>query len=202
LLSRFTNPNLVTRVVWSYAIYIAFVLISFATGYFFLPRGALINTPWTAFGVMATSSNTLIGQFLATAGFNLGFVLLLGVGLNLQRVNGFPTGYVFVFSAGIISGLIAGTNSFASQIISPYSVEGWLIALRIQHVELLGYTFIVASTISIGLSDYSSWLPWKAQESKIQGWRDIRLAKQDIFGVMIGLLLILVGAYNETIITI
>lgn len=200
--SHFTSEKLVTRVIWSYAIYIALVLISFATGYFFLPRGALINTPWTAFGVMATSPDTLIGQFLATAGFNLGFVLLLGVGLNLQRVNGFPAGYVFVFSAGIVSGFIAGTNSFASQAISPYTVEGWLIALRIQHVELLGYTFIVASTISIGLSDYSSWLPWKAKERKIRGWRDIRLEKQEIIGIVIGLLLILIGAYNETVIAI
>ena len=200
MLSRFTSPNLATRVIWSYAIYIAFVLISFATGYFFLPRGALVNTPWTALGVMATSPDTLIGQFLATAGFNLGFVLLLGIGLNLQRVNRFPTGYVFVFSAGIVSGLIAGTNSFASQAISPYTIEGWLIALRIQHIELLGYTFIVASTIPVGMSDYSSWLPWKAKERKIQGWRDIRFSKQEIFGVIFGLFLILIGAYNETII--
>lgn len=200
--ARFTSSNLVTRVIWSYAVYIALVLISFTAGYLFLPRGAFINTPWTAFGVMATNPDTFIGEFWATAGFNLGFVLLLGVGLNLQRVNGFPAGYVFVFSAGIVSGLIAGTNSFASQTISPYSIEGWIIALRIQHVELLGYTLIVASTISIGLSDYSSWLPWKAKERKIQSWHEIRLAKQDILGVIIGLLLILVGAYNETIIAI
>lgn len=162
----------------------------------------MINTPWTAFGVMAANPDTLLGQFLATAIFNLGFVLLLGVGLNLQRVNGFPAGYVFVFSAGIISGLIAGTNSFASQAISPYTAEGWLIALRIQHVELLGYTIIVASTISIGLSDYSSWLPWKAKEHRLQGWRDIRLTKQEMVGVLIGVLLILLGAYNETMVTL
>jgi len=198
--SRFTSPSLITRIVWTYAIYIGLVLISFATGYFFLPRGALINTPWMAFGVMAASPESIIGQFLATVVFNLGFVFLLGVGLNLQRVNGFPTGYVFVFAAGIISGLIAGTNSFASQVISPYTVEGWLIALRIQHLELLGYTIIVASTISVGLSDYSGWLPWKAKERKIQNWRDIRFTKQEVIGVIIGILLILIGAYNETVI--
>jgi hypothetical protein len=198
--SPFTNQSLITRVIWAYAIYFGLVLISFAVGFFFLPRGAFSNTLWMTFGVMAASPESLLGQFLATVVFNLGFVFLLGVGLNLQRVNGFPTGYVFVFSAGVISGLIAGTNSFASQVVSPYTVEGWLIALRIQHLELLGYTIIVASTISFGLSDYSSWLPWKAKERKIQSWRDIRLTKQEVIGLIIGILLILIGAINETVI--
>ena len=127
--SRFTSEKLDTRVFWSYVSYIVLVLTSFALGYYLLPRGALINTPWTAFGVIATTPDSFMGQFLATVGFNIGFVLLLGVGLNLQRVNGFPAGYVFIFSAGILSGLIAGTNSFASQAISPYTLDGWLIAL-------------------------------------------------------------------------
>lgn len=198
---RFTHPNLAVRIIWSYVIYIGLVLASFAAGYFLLPRGALVNTPWTAFGVMAAAPGSQFAQFLATVGFNLAFVLVLGVGLNLQRVRGFPAGYVFIFSAGIVSGLIAGTNSFVSQVISPYTVEGWLVALRIQHLELLGYTFIVASTISVGLRDYSSWLPWKAKETRIQGWREIRFARQEIIGIVIGVALILLGAYNETVLT-
>ena len=195
---RLINPNLFIRIIWGYIIYIGLVLTLFAVGYFLLPRGALINTPWTAFGVMAATPESPLAQFLATIGFNLAFVLLLGVGLNLQRIRGFPAGYVFIFSAGVVSGLIAGTNSFASQIISPYTIEGWLVALRIQHLELLGYTIIVASTISIGLMDYSSWLPWKAKEIKIQSWSDIRFTRNEIIGIVIGIALILIGGYNET----
>ena len=196
---RLTNPNLLIRITWGYMIYIGLVLTSFAVGYFLLPRGALINTPWTAFGVIAATPESPLAQFLATIGFNLAFVLLLGVGLNLQRVRGFPAGYIFIFSAGVVSGLIAGTNSFASQIISPYTIEGWLVALRIQHLELLGYTIIVASTISIGLMDYSSWLPWKAKEIKIQSWSDIRFTRHEIIGIVVGIALILIGGYNETV---
>ena len=181
-----TSPSLITRVFWSYGIYFGLVLISFAIGYFFLPRGFLIHTPWMAFGAMAASPGTLIGQFIATVAFNLGFAFLLGAGLNLQRVNGFPTGYIFIFSGGMISGLVAGTNSFIMQIVSPYTLEGWLTALRIQHIEFLGYSIIVASTISIGLSDYSSWLPWKSKETKIQNVSEIRLTNCEIFGVLIG----------------
>ena len=148
---------------------------------------------------MAATPESPLVQFLATIGFNLAFVLLLGIGLNFQRVRGFPAGYIFIFSAGVVSGLIAGTNSFASQIISPYTIEGWLVALRVQHLELLGYTIIVASTISIGLMDYSSWLPWKAKEIKIQSWSDIRFTRHEIIGIVIGIVLILIGGYNETV---
>lgn len=200
--ARATSHNLVARVIWAYAIYIALVLTCFALGYFFLPRGLLLNTPWTAFGELAASPDSFVEQYALTVLFNLGFAFLLGVALNLQRVNGFPTGYVFVFAAGVVSGLLAGTNSFVSQVISPYTLEGWLVALRVQHLELLGYTVVVASTISIGLIDYSSWLPWKAKERRIQRWRDIRLAKQEILGIVVGIALILIGAYNETIIAL
>jgi len=44
-------------------------------------------------------------------------------------------------------GIVAGTNSFVMRIISPYTLEGWLVALGIGHLEFLGYTSIVASTI-------------------------------------------------------
>jgi len=194
---RLTNPNLLTRIAWGYALYLGFVLSSFAIGYFFLPRGALLGTPWTYFGSVAALPTSLVGQLLTTVGFNLVFVLALGVGLNLQRVRGFPTGYIFIFSAAIVSGLTAGTNSFILQIISPYTLEGWLIALRIQHLELLGYTVIIASTISIGLSDFSSWFPWRAKSVKIQEWFEVRFTRQEVMGIVLGVFLVLLAGYNE-----
>jgi hypothetical protein len=101
--------------------------------------------------------------------------------------------------AGIISGLIAGTNSFVVQAISPYTLEGWVIALRIQHLELLGYAVIAASTVGIGIRDYSSWLPWKAKEVEIQNWREIRLSRQEVVGIVTGVFMVLLAGYNETI---
>jgi len=199
LTRRLTQPSLARRIAMAYGLYVVLNLASFAVGYFLLPRGALLNTPWTALGGVATMQETPLRQFLATAGFNLAFVLLLGVVLNLQRVRGFPTGYVLVASAGIVSGLIAGTNSFASQVVSPYTLEGWLTALRIQHLELLGYTVLVASTIAVGLREYTSWLPWEAKERVIKTWPEIRLGRQEWLGIAIGIALILFGAYNETV---
>jgi len=199
LTGRLTHPRLWHRVVVAFGLYAILNLVSFAVGYFLLPRGALLNTPWTALGVVAAEARTPLSQFLATLGFNLAFALLLGAGLNLQRVRGFPAGYLSIFAAGIVSGLIAGTNSFAVQSISPYTLEGWWVALRVQHVELLAYTVLVASTIAVGLRDYSSWLPWKAKESVIRTWRQIRLSRQEWLGIAIAVALLLLGAYNETV---
>ncbi len=200
--SHFTQARLLARIIWAYAIYLCLVLLAFGIGYFLLPRGALLHTPWAALGAFANMQQSALAQFIATIGFNLGFVLVLGVGLNLQRVREFPTGYIFIFSAGIVSGLFAGTNSFTSQNISPYSWEGWIVAIRIQHLELLGYTVIVASTITVGLRDYSSWLPWKAKETRIQRWRDIHFTPQEKLGVIIGIAFLLLASYNETVLTI
>jgi hypothetical protein len=186
-------------VLWAYLFYAILNLLSFALGYFLLPQGALLNTPYSALSGVAAQQPSAFLQFLSTVGFNLGAAFLLGAGLNLQRVNGFPTGYVFLFVAGIISGLIAGTNSFVVQAISPYTLEGWVIALRIQHLELLGYAVIAASTVGIGIRDYSSWLPWKAKEVKIQNWRGIRLSRQEVVGIVTGVFMVLLAGYNETI---
>lgn len=199
LTQRFTQSSILKRVLWAYLFYVVLNLFSFAIGYFLLPEGALLNTPYSALAEVAAQQTGLWLQFLSTVGFNLGFAFLLGVGLNLQRVNSFPTGYVVLFAAGIMSGLFAGTNSFVVQAISPYTLEGWLVALRIRHLELLGYTVIVASTIGVGIRDYSSWLPWKAKETKIQNWCEIRLSRQEVIGIVVGVFLILLAGYNETI---
>lgn len=199
--ARLTQPSLLRRAAWAYLIYAVLLLAAFAVGYFLLPRGVLRGTPWTAAGAAAATPSSPGAQLLLTVGFNLMFALL-GVAMNLQRVRGFPAGYLLVFAAGIGSGLVAGTNSFVQQVISPYTLEGWLVALRVQHVEMLGYTLIVASTIRVGLNEYSSWLPGKAKEQPIQHWRDIRLSHRELAGVAAGIALILFGAYNETVLAL
>lgn len=96
-----------------------------------------------------------------------------------------------------MAGLIAGTNSFTMQIISPYTLEGWLVALRIGHLEFLGYTFIVASTIGVVLEEYDGW-KWKPDWKR--NWCDIHLSGQEVIFLVIGIILVIIAGYNETII--
>ena len=176
--------------------------MAFAIGYLLLPEGALRGSAIAIWGEVAAQQTSFWSKFLATIGFNLGIVSLIGIVVNLQRVNGLPAGYVFIFVQGILSGIVAGTNSFVSQVISPYTLEGWLVALRIGYLEFLGYVCIVAATVGVGLRNYTSWLPWKAKEIKVKTWRDIRLSRQEIIWLVIGILLIFLASYNETVLAL
>jgi len=199
LAQKLTQQNVLKRVLWAYGIYVTISLVAFAIGYLLLPEGALRGSAITIWGEVAAQQTSFWLEFLVIIGFNLGIASLIGIVVNLQRVNGLPAGYVFIFVQGILSGIVAGTNSFVSQVISPYTLEGWLVALRIGYLEFLGYVCIVAATIGVGLRDYTSWLPWKAKEIKVKSWRDIRLSRQEIIWLVIGILLILLASYNETV---
>jgi hypothetical protein len=202
LAQKLTQQNVLKRVLWAYGINVMLGLVAFAVGYLFLPEGALRGSPITIWGAVAAQQTDFWSEFLATIGFNFGIASLIGIVVNLQRVNGLPAGYVFIFVQGILAGIIAGTNSFVSQVISPYTLEGWLVALRIVYLEFLGYVCIVAATVGVGLRDYTSWLPWKAKESKVKSWRDIRLSRQEIIWLVIGILLVLLAGYNETVLAL
>lgn len=198
IIQKLTQRSLLKRVIWAYCIYITLLLMAFVVGYFILPEGFFRSTPITALGSIVASQQEKMMEFLATIGINLSFALVFGFGMNLQRVRGFPAGYIGLFSAGILSGLIAGSNSFVVQSISPYTLEGWIVALRVQHLELLGYAIIVASAINMGLWEYTSWIPWKSKETKIKGWKDIRFSLQEIIGFVTGIIVIIIAGYNET----
>ena len=191
---RLTQKNVLKRVLWTYGIYVTTSLVTFAVGYFFLPEGALRGSAITIWGEVAAHQTSFWLEFLIIIGFNLGIISLIGIVVNLQRVNGLPVGYVFIFLQGVLSGIVAGTNSFVSQVISPYTLEGWLVALRIGYLEFLGYVCIVAATIEVGLRDYTSWLPWKAKEVKIRSWGDIKISRQEMIYLVIGILLILLAS--------
>jgi len=196
---KLTQENISKRILWVFGIYWVLTLTAFAIGYFLLPEGVFRGSPVVVLGNLVAQHQEFWPVFLRIVFFNLGLVLLVGAALNIQRVRGFPTGYVFIFVQGFMSGIIAGTNSFVSQVISPYTLDGWLVALRIGHLEFLGYTCIIASTINIGLQNYDSWLPWKAKAQRIKTWKEIRFTRQEVMGMIIGVIILLIAGYNETI---
>jgi len=202
LTQKLTQQNVFKRIVWAYTIlYLVPTLTAFAVSYFFLPEGFLRDGSLTTPAEIVAQQIGFWSQFLSTIGFNLGFILLFGIGLNTLRLKGLPDGYIYIFIQAIMCGIIAGTNSFVVQVISPYTLEGWLVALRIGHLEFLGYTCIVASTIGVVLREDNSisW-SWKLDKSdKTRSWRDIRFSRQEIIGLIIGIILVIAASYNETV---
>lgn len=197
LTQKLTQQNVLKRILWAYVVlYLVPTLTAFAIGYFLLPEGFLRGSLSSIPAEFVAQQTGFWPVFLSTLGFNLGIVSLIGVGTNTQRLRGFPCGYIYILVQAIMVGIVAGTNSFVLQIISPYTLEGWLVALRIGHLEFLGYTCIVASTIGVVLEEYDSW-KWKPDRTR--SWRNIRFSRQEILGLIIGIILVIIAGYNETI---
>jgi hypothetical protein len=128
-------------------------------------------------------------------------VSALCVVLNFNQIKGFPTGYLIPVSLGITGGLVAGTNSFVASDLSRYDArEGLALGLSIGGLEMLGYILIIAATVKFGVYQYQSWWRWSGEWSatKLMRLRDVRLSGQEIAGAVLGVLLIIVGAWRET----
>jgi len=93
LAQRLTQQNVLKRVLWAYGIYIILSLVAFAIGYLLLPEGALRGSAIAIWGEVAAQQTRFWLEFLVIIGFNLGIVSLIGIVVNLQRVNELPAGY-------------------------------------------------------------------------------------------------------------
>jgi hypothetical protein len=59
----------------------------------------------------------------------------------------------------------------------------------------------VAATVRFGIYQYRSWWRWSGEykPTKVMNFRDIRLSTSEIVCLAAGLLLVIVGAYRETL---
>lgn len=196
------NDNLLKRILLLYGIYSLLSNVFFIIGYYFLPEGFLRGSPQMVPGELVAQQAGIWAQFGMTLFFNLGVMTVIILLANLNQVNGFPVGYLIPISLGIMSGLIPGTNSFVSSDLSHYSVrEGMALGLSIGGLEMLAYILIIASTIKFGVYHYRSWWRWGGQwePTKVMNLRDVRLSKQEIFCIILAIILFIVAAYRETI---
>jgi hypothetical protein len=192
------QDNIFKRVLWLYGLFTLLSNVSFLVGYYLLPEGFMRGSPQMAAGELVASVESFWSQFGLTLLFNLGLITVAGIGANLQQVRGFPAGYFIPIVLGISSGLITGTNSFIADDLSRYSVrDGMALGLSIGEVEMIAYIIIIASTVKFGVYQYRSLVDWKP--TKVMSLRDVRLSKQEMFCLLIGVLLLVLAAYRETV---
>lgn len=97
LTQKLTEQNVLKRILWAYVIvYLVPTLTAFAVGYFFLPEGFLRGGSSTTPAEIVAQQIGFWPQFLSTIGFNLGFILLFGTGLNTLILLGLPGGYLLI----------------------------------------------------------------------------------------------------------
>lgn len=196
------SGSVYSRILWLYGLYTLLNNAFFLIGYYWLPEGFMRGSPQTAAGRVVAEAQTFWGQFGLTLLFNLGMVAIVSIVMNFNQVKGVPVGYLYPCFLGITSGLIAGTNSFISSDLTQYTVrDGMALGLSIGNLEMLGYIFVIASTVRFGIYQYRSWWRWDKEYKpvKVMNFRDVRLSAPEIVCLAIGVLLVIIGAYRETL---
>ena len=192
------QENVFKRILWLYGLYSLLNLVSFLSGYYLLPEGFMRGSPYSAIGSFVASATSFWGEFGLTLLFNLGVVIVVCILTNLQQLKGIPMGYVVPIILGIFGGFVSGTNSFTASDLKQFNAwDGMALGMSIGGVEMLAYVFVISATANIGLENYKSLRQWKGE--KIKDWRNIRLSSSEIFCLCLGILLIVVAAYRETV---
>jgi len=192
------QENVFKRVLWLYGLYSLLNLISFLFGYYLLPEGFMRGSPQSAIGSFVASATSFWGEFGLTLLFNLGTVIVVCMLTNLQQFKGVPIGYIVPVILGITSGLVSGTNSFSASDLKQFNAwDGMALGMSIGGIEMLAYVLVISATASVGLTQYRSLRQWKGE--KIKNLRDIRLSASEIFCLCLGILMIVIAAYRETL---
>ncbi|MEI6266270.1 MAG: hypothetical protein WCP14_00025 [bacterium] len=196
---KLTDPSVAKRVVWAVVIQFSLLIIFFIVGHYLLPEGIFKSSPTSIFANFTVNETNFWIHTLETFFINLLLVFIIGVCANFVRVKNFPLGYVVMLFNGIISGLIAGTNSFAvSSSVSPYTLQGWLSAAPIGFLEMFSYSLIIASTINIALlNDESSWFAIKSKFKRIKKFKEIKLSAAEWAAFGLGFSGLFIAAVNE-----
>ncbi len=196
------SGTVLTRVLWLLGTYALLSSAAYLAGYYWLPEGFMRGSPQTAGGQVVAAAQSFWGQFGLTLLFNLGVTTAVSVVLNFNQIKGLPAGYLYPLFLAISGGLIAGTNSFLASDLTQYNArEGQALALSIGGFENLGFIFVIAATVKLGVYQYRSWWRWTGEwkPAKVMNLRDVRLSKLEIACLAIGVLLVIVGAYRETL---
>jgi hypothetical protein len=193
--------HVAVRVVWLYGVFTLISNATFFIGYYLLPEGVLRQSPQAAVGRVIAAAPTFMSELLLTLVFNLGLVVTIAVVMNLNRVKGFPVGYLFPFILGVVSGLIPGTNSFAASDLNDFNVrEGMALGISIGNVEMLGYLCVIAATVRYGVYEYRSWWRWRGEWKavKTKAISEVKLSRAEIVTFAVGVGLVIVAAVRET----
>ena len=192
ILQGLGHDKLSLRVGYAYLCFFILLALTYAFGLLLLPEGVMRALPLPSL-TFFEGEQSFSSLFARTVAWNL-FALLLIVGMNHFRVRRFTLGYLPLYANTLLMGLFAGTNSFSGG-ISTYTLEGWLMFLRIGFLEFSAYILVCAATVGLAMFHADRWRG--EQFKRIRRLRDMRLSKQELVLALVALGLLIVAAYNE-----
>ena len=190
------------RILLLYGLNTLLFNICFVFAYYLLPEGFMRGSPQMAGGEIVAKAESFWSQFGLTLLFNLGMTTVAIVA-NFNQVKGFPAGYLIPIVLAITGGLIVGTNSFVADDLDRYSNvrEAMALGQTVGGLETLGFILVIASTVKYGVYQYRSWWRWSGEwkPAKLMNLRDVRLSRQETLCLVMAILLLVIGAYRETV---
>lgn len=198
-----SQHGVVKRVLWLYGLYTLLFNICFVTAYYLLPEGFMRGSPQMAAGEIVAKADSFWPQLGLTLLFNVAIMVPIAVVSNFNQVKGFPTGYLIPLILAVTGGMVVGTNSFVSDDLDRYANvrEAMALGQTIGGLETLGFILVIVSTVKFGVYQYRSWWRWSGQwkPAKVMRLRDVRLSRAETLCLALGILLLMVAAYRETV---
>lgn len=196
---KITSDRLGERIISSYIVFIIVFFLVMTLSYFILPEGLLKNkNPLQSWEL----SNSLSAGALQIFFYNMLSVVLILFGnlfTSRRKKNQpfIPIGYLGFFVQIIINGIILGTWSFSeAKIAAPPLIDRYIrtfdVFNRAGLWEMSGQLMITTATakISIVITD--------CKNTTVKKLKDVHLSRKEIQLFIVGIILMLIGAFIES----
>jgi len=193
-----TSDNVAVRIITTCILLFIFFFTITILSYYLLPQGLLLNK--NSIKNWDTSPNLIISA-LQIISYNLISVIVLLFGnIFLVRKNKsqcfMPLGYLGFFAMISVNAVTLGTWSFSVITTSIPLIQRIIGIFDILHRaglwEMIGQLFIVCATVKISL------IITDGKETTTKSWKTIKLSRQEITIISLGLILMLIGAFIES----
>lgn len=193
-----TSDNVAVRIITTCILLFIFFFTITILSYYLLPQGLLLNK--NSIKNWDTSPNLIISA-LQIISYNLISVIVLLFGnIFLVRKNKsqcfMPLGYLGFFAMISVNAVTLGTWSFSVITTSIPLIQRIIGTFDILHRaglwEMIGQLFIVCATVKISL------IITDGKETTTKSWKTIKLSRQEITIISLGLILMLIGAFIES----
>lgn len=192
ILQGLCHDDVWARVGYAYLCFFILLALTYAFGLLFLPEGIMSALPLPSL-TLFEGEQSFSSLVTRTVAYNL-FALLLIAAMNHFRVRRFTFGYLPLYANTVLLGLFAGTNSFGGG-ISTYTIEGWMMFLRIGFLEFSAYILVCAATMGLAMFHADRWRG--EQFRRLRRFSEIKLSTQELIVVLVALGLLIIAAFNE-----
>ena len=193
-----TSNNIWVRILTTCILLFLFFFTITIASYYLLPQGLLLNK--NSLKNWDTSQNLIICALQIISYNMLSVIVLLLGNIFLVRKNKsqcfMPLGYLGFFAMIAVNAVTLGTWSFSVVTTSIPLIQRIIGTFDILHRaglwEMIGQLFIVCATVKISL------IITDGKETTIKNWKTIKLSKQEVTFIILGLILMLMGAFIES----